>query len=368
MQYLAKRDSASPKVLAFRTPMGTPEPNLSEPNLPGPSPVPNPPVPSPPVPQGAGVDPQRHGNLAQRRSAYIAGGALFLVLINTVLMLYFHYSEGQSKALDDHLKVLIGEELERKLEPLIKSLHDLENRVSKIEGQLSRMSSNVPFNQALQEPVQYASAIKDKVTDALKAGKTSLNPKNVQRAGGTLLDGAPGEGEIWSAAQACLDYVSFWNSQLALPPARGKSKYQVNVKRDPSDLLRPSTYKVLYAGNPTPINKSALLASVDNPHPRGSGFSNLIVDGNKNTIILDSMQMRHVILRNADLQYNGGSVRLEDVSFVNCTFNSGFTYGGNSVELGHKILKAVALRDRRTRKTKLSDASISYSAHKIKEK
>jgi hypothetical protein len=40
-------------------------------------------------------------------------------------------------------------------------------------------------------------------------------------------------------------------------------------------------------------------------------------------IVLDGAYMKNVIIRNARLIYNGGVTKLENVYFVNCTFDLG---------------------------------------------
>ncbi len=47
----------------------------------------------------------------------------------------------------------------------------------------------------------------------------------------------------------------------------------------------------------------------------------MVVDGEyQNKFRLDGYWLKHVVIRNATLQYRGGPVILEDVYFVNCKF------------------------------------------------
>jgi hypothetical protein len=79
------------------------------------------------------------------------------------------------------------------------------------------------------------------------------------------------------------------------------------------------------------------------PQPEGSEFAFFIVDGFHDTIVLDNMNMRHVIIRNADVQYDGGLSDLQDVYFVNCVFHSRFKSSPKTAELGKRILAAASV-------------------------
>jgi hypothetical protein len=45
-----------------------------------------------------------------------------------------------------------------------------------------------------------------------------------------------------------------------------------------------------------------------------------VVEGGTDSIVLDGMYMKNVVLRNAKVIYEGGPVRLENVYFIKCSF------------------------------------------------
>ena len=53
------------------------------------------------------------------------------------------------------------------------------------------------------------------------------------------------------------------------------------------------------------LNKSARLERLDKPEAEGSEFGFFIMDRYLDTIVLDGMYMKHVLIRNADVQYDG---------------------------------------------------------------
>jgi hypothetical protein len=80
------------------------------------------------------------------------------------------------------------------------------------------------------------------------------------------------------------------------------------------------------------------LELLDHPQPTGSGIGLFVIEGANGIIGLDGAYMKNVIIRNAEVSYSGGPVRLENVAFVNCTFR--FTKNKPVVGLGEAILQA----------------------------
>jgi hypothetical protein len=89
-----------------------------------------------------------------------------------------------------------------------------------------------------------------------------------------------------------------------------------------------------YAG----ADKSARLEQLSNPQPEGSEFAYFIIIGGNATIGLDGEYMKNVIIRNCDVSYAGGPVRLENVWFINCTFHAYNHVVEEAKMLGNAIL------------------------------
>jgi len=181
--------------------------------------------------------------------------------------------------------------------------------------------------------------------------KRLIIPVDVISSTGTkFVEAAEKTPEAWPAAQEYLDYRSFLNAAFIpsvgqLTPSTGKSKYRevVTIIPNPEHPEWHKGFQVSYAGGYAPSDKSARLETLTNPQPEGSEFAFYVLDGGLDTIVLDGEYMRHVIIRNADVQYGGGPIRLEDVYFVNCTFHSGFKLTPRSIGLGQEILTAASV-------------------------
>lgn len=64
-----------------------------------------------------------------------------------------------------------------------------------------------------------------------------------------------------------------------------------------------------------------MLDNLQQPQVTVPGYERIVVDALSNSIGLDNARMRHVVLMNAKVTYSGGLISLDDVHFVNCTFD-----------------------------------------------
>jgi hypothetical protein len=131
----------------------------------------------------------------------------------------------------------------------------------------------------------------------------------------------------WRTLTQAVDYRTFLNAQYApkpsdFTPATGKEDYKSDINLFPDRPTNPNipALKVGFAGGHVPQDQSARLELLTNPHPHGSGFGFFVIEGGNDALVLDGMYMKNVIVRNARVIYNGASVRLENVYFVNCKF------------------------------------------------
>jgi hypothetical protein len=189
-----------------------------------------------------------------------------------------------------------------------------------------------------------------RVLNTAKARRIKILPDVISSTGVKFIEAAEKTAEVWPAAQEYLDYRSFLNADFVpsanqLTPATGKSKYRsaVTIIPNPKHPERHKAFQVSFAGGYALPDKSARLETLANPQPEGSEFAFFVIEGGLDTIVLDGEYMRHVIIRNADVQYDGGPIRLEDVYFVNCTFHSGFKLTPRSIVLGREILTAASV-------------------------
>ena len=143
----------------------------------------------------------------------------------------------------------------------------------------------------------------------------------------------------WKAAISLLDYRSFLNQDFVpdvgqLTPWKTTSTYTAAVHVIPSAFTNQkpppevysTTISIWVAGGETPDNKSARLEDLAKPQSGSPDVAYFVVDGSRTAAIgLDGAYMRNVIVRNTAVVYNGGPLRLENVYFVNCTFQLGST-------------------------------------------
>jgi hypothetical protein len=177
---------------------------------------------------------------------------------------------------------------------------------------------------------------------AARRGFLKIDSRIVRDTGAKFIQTAEQNSGAWSAVQEYLGYRSFLNADFvpALTPATGTSKYRSSVKitaLQPNFEHRPA-FQVFFAGGYASGDKSARLESLSNPQPEGSEFAYFIVDGGAATIGLDDAYMRNVIIRNSDISYAGGQVKLENVWFINCTFQAYVRVVPETKKLGYAIL------------------------------
>lgn len=85
--------------------------------------------------------------------------------------------------------------------------------------------------------------------------------------------------------------------------------------------LRSVPAEIWLAGN-APPETAAKTEPLDNPYPVSSDAQFIIFDWKRPDValLLDDMYLKNVIVRNARINYSGGPARLDNVYFVNCTF------------------------------------------------
>ncbi len=232
------------------------------------------------------------------------------------------------------------------LKPLPEAISSLKDRATKMETHWEDMK----IRDLSQRPVSNESigAINKALNEA-KDANLKLSDETIQEAGNRFLLLASAKNRAaWDAALAFLDYRSSLNINslpLALTPSTGTSKYResVTIIPNPDHPEMHAAFQVSFAGGHESSEKSARLESLDKPQSEGSEFAFYIVDGALDTIVLDRAYMKHVVIRNADVQYDGGPIRLEDVYFVNCTFHSRFKLTPRTINLSRQLLASAAV-------------------------
>lgn len=181
--------------------------------------------------------------------------------------------------------------------------------------------------QAADNPLDPEKAeIAQRTLAAAKEGRLRIDSMIVRNTGTRFIEMAQQGSAAWAAAQEYLSYRSFLNADFVpkLTPATGTSRYRpaVNITDMPTKPGTQRAFSVSFAGGYASGDQAARLELLSDPQPEGSEFAYFIIDGGEAAIRLDDAFMRNVIIRNSDISYSGSKVRLENVWFINCTFQS----------------------------------------------
>jgi hypothetical protein len=172
----------------------------------------------------------------------------------------------------------------------------------------------------------------------LKAIKFS--PAFVESAGLKFIDAGQNDSAAWGAAQKYLEYRSFLNADYQptlndmTPFSNPDYHFNLNLghKGDPNQkTLAGQIYGV--GKNNLATNDARLESLAGGIQVKGTGVEWIVIDGHSklDKIVLDGEYMRNVVIRNANIEYDGGDLVLTNVYFVNCKFN--FTVAPRSVDL-----------------------------------
>jgi hypothetical protein len=205
-----------------------------------------------------------------------------------------------------------------------------------------------------------------------ETGSNPTNPANINRAGKLLADAkkhkrkfdttivsqtgerflqaSASDSQVWPAVLNFLDYRTFLNEDLkpqfanatAVTPNIQGGPYQFQLTIADQGLAPSPGHDVLSltirtSGKSSPAT-SARVELLSNPQPQGSGSAQIEIIGRADGIRLDGQYLKNVTVTDADVFYDGGSVKLENVLFVNCRFH--FKNRPPARNLGQSILTA----------------------------
>lgn len=165
-----------------------------------------------------------------------------------------------------------------------------------------------------------AKAAKDLLTHA-KANGTSIPLETISDTAKKFIEVSQKSPDAWSAALASLDYRSFLNAGSVSPVAGLNAHPSRGTVYDVWTAVKNQSGMLAFHYGSVPISQAARFNRIGTNRnanlPTGDAF--LEVD-NATGILLDGMEIRNVIVRNSTVTYNGGPVILQNVYFINCTF------------------------------------------------
>jgi hypothetical protein len=218
----------------------------------------------------------------------------------------------------NYQKNFLAEEFSRAI-----NSHDY-NQVSSVIEQASTVSAHLhaTLSQAfIRTLVREAAELPQKsgslnpVLEAAKDAKARLDVPTVVAAGKEFAKASVSDPKAWEATAALLDYKTFLEKTNS--PATGAKANRSGV----AQYQFPSTIGSLWTINASNQPDVPQMHLIDQPDlnkgsPTGPAF--LIVRGG--VFPLDGYYLKRVIIQDAHVIYNGGALVLDQVYFVNCTF------------------------------------------------
>lgn len=255
----------------------------------------------------------------------------FLTLAVTVVGLPLGFLYFVEPHVRSDMKSDITIETQSQLKDPLKQLSDMSGDLREIKGKLEVLDPLIQemMLKRLSEVKKFTSTDVDShlaelkgLVQAAKATHTSLDVRDVQTVGEKVVNASKNSPDAWGVALDYLSYRTFINSRPSLPgepvlqPQSGHSLFQA-----PKNVLNQGTAKLSFVGV-TDSPNNAQFRAINEPDLNASKKTNvafLILDDGD--LLLDGVYMKNVIVENSHVIYRGGPVVLQNVTFVNCTFD-----------------------------------------------
>ena len=222
-------------------------------------------------------------------------------------------------------------------------------RLTAVETDIAWIKSALKLTQAAQRAASPGSVQEvTNTTSELRARGIKLDKGLVSAVGDSFLKAAKQNPGAWPAVVSLLGYKSFLNEETA-------PKFDLRQRPvDPTKYHMSLSFTGVPPGQQGGLvaevrvygaalgDKSALLDDLQQPQVAVPGYELIVVNALGGSIGLDNARMKHVILMNAKVTYSGGLISLDDVQFVNCSFEFNPTPAG--FELAESILSAPTAR------------------------
>jgi hypothetical protein len=278
-----------------------------------------PPHPNEQSPQ-AGYVPQKHGNWAQWVSPAVT---LLIGIVSVSIMVHYRNADTAARSSDEHVNGLI----DAKLNPFYEQLRGLSQQVGVLQGQISQLNENQRKLTNLQ-----VDSINSRVESARST--KSIGPKEVSKIGKSLISLSESNDSgistlAWNALVNLLSYRSFLNVENSPaahekfgPTLPGKweitARFDVHIKKGEGPGSATATFpNKLVPGSQSFIYEPLNIGEI--PVREGHAFVRMTAEGPVRFAI-DGYRLRNVIFDGVTIEYDGGPLIMENVYFVNCTF------------------------------------------------
>jgi hypothetical protein len=265
-----------------------------------------------------GIRPKTKGRQAELREYIKAHKGTIIPLVALILIIPGWFVSGWFKYYLDHkddaFNSAIDSRIAAKVLPLNTKLQEFDVKLARIEVKLDDLLiqrfATQPTNS--QSAIQAAQVLKNARSSGEKldaelivdAGKQFINAKEVLHA--------------WDAALAFIDYKSFLNSFAPTV---------TTLQGQPRTVT--THYGIQYVGEHSPKVSTIGIAPIEQAarfNLIGRNFNANQVEGNEFIIveggepILDNMELKNVVFTSGQIVYRGGPLVMDNVVFVNCTF------------------------------------------------
>lgn len=183
----------------------------------------------------------------------------------------------------------------------------------------------VQLGQLSNNPINPANAVAaQKILINAQSEKLLLDATAVKNSGSAFLKASQENPSAWDAVLSFLNYRAFLN-EGSFPIAR-KEFSPVNngelISYAEVSLKGPLTLKADFSNQLVPINKAFIYQKIDEAVQRTTGHPYLLIHAQgPGYIQLDGSWIRKVIFEGVRIHYEGGPLILQDVYFINCTFD-----------------------------------------------
>jgi len=183
------------------------------------------------------------------------------------------------------------------------------------------------LQQCVTNPVNPQSiADVQQILKSAEKSKVAIPLDVVEYAGTKFMEVSQSNPSAWDAALSVVDYRSFLNAELAptIPHFFFTTSPEFTVKFAAAKLPNPSEAMLGVAfdrkAEMASGSQSALFVKIGEEAQVVKAPREFLVEALGYNIALDHYHVKNVIIRDAKITYTGGPLILENVYFVNCTF------------------------------------------------
>lgn len=175
------------------------------------------------------------------------------------------------------------------------------------------------IQQAAENPEDKTSAdAAKKAIDSARENAVRLTPSIVREAGQKFVQASNENPAAWDAALGFLNYKTFLNSASLLVPPNTGATFITNYNSVP--LPQGEKLPQMSVAGVAPEESAARFDLIGHDANKGKPLGSKYIFTTGGAVVLDGMEFRDVIIRNAKVFYSGGPVQMKDVYFINCIF------------------------------------------------